>query len=125
MNLNQTYKTFQTVDVSYDRLESLYSRCIPSMVHLFGRRKINNHIINHIHRHCFFKFIIYNFIRDCVLYFVMIQACKGRFGLGTVCGSLIGSKSSNFTTKYQFLTERPGYGSGKDMSDAYWKALGK
>ena len=58
-------------------------------------------------------------------FFVMIQACNGRFGLGTICGFLIGSKSSNFTTKYQLLTERPGYGSGKDMSDAYWKALGK
>lgn len=55
----------------------------------------------------------------------LLKACNGRFGLGTVCGFIVGSKSSNFTTKYSFLTSKPGYGGGKEKSEAYWKALGK
>lgn len=45
--------------------------------------------------------------------------------MATVCQFIIGSKNVRFSTKYPFLTQRPGYGSGSDKSEAYWRALGR
>jgi len=45
--------------------------------------------------------------------------------MGTVCNFLIGSTSKGFVSKYSFLKNRQGFGSGSEKPVGYWKALGK
>ncbi|XP_067936755.1 bifunctional 3'-5' exonuclease/ATP-dependent helicase WRN-like [Watersipora subatra] len=61
---------------------------------------------------------------DALIFLKATQTCA-RFGMVTVCGFIIGSKNKTFTSKYSFLTERPGYGQGSSKSEGYWKALGR